>query len=139
MKKLVVAASIAVGVFRAFVTGLQTRLQIKAPLVAAGFSWSGFYIGGSGQGLLTSDASACDALTGLPFHRGIAHGGSGIFTTVSAGYENVAYWRRAGQRRSHQPRGNVFIANGSEQLRSAASKSGFGFRAGALRSDPLAA
>jgi opacity protein-like surface antigen len=139
MKKLAIAASIAVSVSKAFAADLRTRLQIKAPLVAPGFSWSGFYISGSGQGLLTSDASARDALTGLPFHRGITNGGSGIFTTVSPGYDKSAYRRRAGQLRFRQPSGNVFIANGSEQLRSAGRKGAIGFRAGARRSDPLAA
>jgi hypothetical protein len=140
MKKLAIAASIAVSVSKAFAAGLRTGLQIKAPLVAPGFSWSGFYIGGNGQGLLTSDASARDALTGLPFHRGVTNGGSrGIFATVSTGYDTSAYRRRAGQLRFRQSPGNVFIASGSEQLRSAGWKGAIGFRAGDRRSDPLAA
>ena len=139
MKTLAIAASIAVSVSRAFAAGLRTRLQINAPLVAPGFSWSGFYIGGSGQGLLTSDASARDPLTGLPFHRGITYGGSGNFATVNAGYDMSAYRRRAGQLRFRQAPGNAVIANGSEQLRSAGRKRAIGFRTGAWRSDPLAA
>jgi hypothetical protein len=139
MKKLAIAASIAVSVSRAFAADLRTRLQIKAPLVAPGFSWSGFYIGGSGQGLLTSDASARDALTGLPFHCRITNGGSGNFATVSAGYDTSAFRRRASQLRIRQPQGNVFIANGSEHLRSAGRKGAIGFRMGARLSGPLAA
>jgi hypothetical protein len=84
MNRLAIAASmIAASVSKAPAAELPTQLQTKAPLMVPGFRWSGFYIGGSGQGMLSSDASAQDWLTGLPFHGGITSS-SGIFGMVSA-------------------------------------------------------
>jgi hypothetical protein len=141
MNRLAIAASmIAVSVSKAAAADLPTQLQTKAPLMAPGFRWSGFYIGGNGQGLLTSDASARDALTGLPFHRAITHGGSGNFTTVSAGHHNkAAYRRRAGQSGFRQSAKSVFIGTGPEQGRAAERKGAIAILAGGPRSDRLAA
>jgi hypothetical protein len=97
MNRLAIAASIiAVSVSKAPAADLPTQLQTKAPLMAPGFRWSGFYIGGSGQGMLTSDAGAQDWLTGLLFHGRISRG-RGTSSALSADHNKAAYRRRAGQ------------------------------------------
>ena len=140
MNRLAIAASmIAVSVSKAAAADLPTQFQTKAPLMAPGFRWSGFYIGGSGQGMLTSDAGAQDWLTGLLFHGGITRGG-GSFGTVSAGHHNkAAYRRRAGQSGFRQSAKSVFIGTGPEQRRAAERKGAIAILAGGPRSDRLAA
>jgi outer membrane immunogenic protein len=89
MKVLPLAFSIvAVSAASAFAADLPAKVYTKAPAVAPGFSWTGFYVGGGGgQGFLTSEARPIDSATGLPLNSGITNGGRGIFGTVSAGYD----------------------------------------------------
>jgi hypothetical protein len=131
MNRLVVAASmIAVTVSRARAADLPTQLQTKAPLMASGFRWSGFYIGGNGEGMLTSDASARDWLTGLPFHGGITRV-RGMFGTLSTVGDNKAADRRgAGQSGLRQSAKKVFIGTGHEQRRASERKRALGLLAG---------
>jgi hypothetical protein len=136
MNRLAVAASmIAVTVSRARAADLPTQLQTKAPLMASGFRWSGFYIGGNGEGMLTSDASAQDWLTGLPFHGGITRV-RGIFGTVSAVGDNKAADRpSATQSGDRQSAKKVMV----EQRRASERKRALGILAGGRLSDRLAA
>src|SRR5450631_4382928 len=112
MNRLAIAASmIAVTVSRARAADLPTQFQTRAPLIASGFRWSGFYIGGNGEGMLTSDASARDWLTGLPFHGCISKARG----TVSPGCHNKAGYRpRVGQSGFRQSAKDVFIGSGPE-------------------------
>ena len=140
MNRLAVAASmIAVTVSRARAPDLPTQLQTKAPLMASDFRWSGFYIGGNGEGMLTSDASARDWLTGLPFHGCITRV-RGIFGTVSAVGDNKAADRpSAVQSAFRQSAKKVFIGIGHVQRRASGRKRALGILAGGRLSDRLAA
>ena len=79
---------VAVSAASAFAADLPARVYTKAPAIAPGFSWTGFYVGGGGgRGFLTSETRPIDSATGLPLNSGITNGGRGIFGTVSAGYD----------------------------------------------------
>ena len=91
MNRLAIAASmIAVTVSRARAADLPTQFQTRAPLMASGFRWSGFYIGGNGEGMLTSDASARDWLTGLPFHGCISKARGTVSPGCQSGFRQSA-------------------------------------------------
>ena len=89
MKKFSLALSlVAVSAASAFAADLPAKVYTKAPALAPGFSWTGFYVGGGGgQGFLTSEATPVDVATGLSLNSGITNGGRGLFGTVSAGYD----------------------------------------------------
>lgn len=133
MTRLAIAASIiAASISKAFAAELPTKLQTKAPLVTPSFSWTGFYIGGSGQGMLSTDASALDVLTGLPFHGGMAKWDRGFFGTASAD-------KRLYRRRADQTGFRKFPDHGSEQPGSTETERAIVILSSGRRSDRLAA
>jgi outer membrane immunogenic protein len=92
MKKILLAsvgiASLHTGC--ALAADLPAKVYTKAPpVVATGFSWTGFYLsGGGGEGFLTDETNSVNATTGTSFTANtLTNSAHGAFGTVSAGYD----------------------------------------------------
>ncbi len=76
----------------AFAADVPAKVYTKAPpVVATGFSWTGFYLsGGGGEGFVTDETTPMDTTTGaaaFPGSSSLTNAAHGLFGTISAGYD----------------------------------------------------